>query len=468
MPDTSFSTLVSGVFLGALGVTALTNLVGWWVTRRDVFGLFSLFVVCSALHWANYDGLITPALQTPAPEWIASMSYFLLGAQNVTGSLCQIRLLQLPGNFPGILRYYQVCGILPGVLVMLSACTGSPKALSTLMFACLLPAPLISMPAYVRLWQTGDLSGRLIAWVLPLHFFIMWPAILGGLGWMVMHPFSLLAVRCAALPVIFVMHVSIALQTRDAERARNEAQIRAAEAQLSSEREKRARQERERFLALIAHEVRNPVAVIETATHSLRLLDQHCAAPELRSRRYDSIRRAVDRMRSLMELTEAQERLLGDTAHFEPVDLCAIGHSLRTALEPALMERVVIHGSMHIPRVHGDPRLLYFAGLNLIENAARYAQPGTPILLDVYAAENQAGKAGVAWRVRDHGPGIPPEQEQSIFKRYQRLHESGGHAGLGLGLPLVREIMEKHGGTLLLDRTWTHGACFTLWFPEPA
>ncbi|WJJ94979.1 histidine kinase dimerization/phospho-acceptor domain-containing protein [Neopusillimonas aromaticivorans] len=169
------------------------------------------------------------------------------------------------------------------------------------------------------------------------------------------------------------------MQTREAERANHAAQLRAAEAQLNSEREKKARQERERFLALIAHEVRNPVAVIEAAAHSLRLLDQRRADPELRNRRYDSIRRAIDRLSSLMELTEAQERLLGDTAHFRPVDVSVISQSLRTALEPDIMERVVINTPANLPRLHGDPHLIYFAGLNLIENSARYAVAGTPI-----------------------------------------------------------------------------------------
>lgn len=463
-------TLIAGIFFGVMAATALINLIGWLITRHDVYGLFALFVICSALRWAGFDGLIGQYLSPDDAILPRLIDNVLLGAQNVTGSLCQIRLLQLHSHFPRLLRYYQLAGVLPGILLMLTPWTGHFSELSSFMFLCLLPAPLVSIPAYLRLWREGEWSGRLVAVILPLHFLIMWPAILGNLGWLPFSPVFAYAARLAALPVILTLHVGIALQTREAERARDQAQRRAAEAQAVSERERRAREERERFLSMIAHEVRTPVAVIEAAAHSLRLIDERHGDPAMRAGRYENIRNAVARMRTLMELTEAEERLQAGSPAAQPgsVDLAKISREVLAAFEPAIAARVSMRIAAHLPSLLGDARLLYFALVNLVDNAVKYATPGTPIEIDIACASDPAGQRGVEWRIRDHGPGIPADKEDMIFDKYLRLDESAALPGLGLGLPLVRDIATKHAGQLRLGRDWQHGACFILWLPAQA
>jgi signal transduction histidine kinase len=110
--------------------------------------------------------------------------------------------------------------------------------------------------------------------------------------------------------------------------------------------------------------------------------------------------------------------------------------------------------------LRGDARLLYFALLNLLDNALKYAHPATPIHIGIAAAPG-----GVAWHIRDHGPGIPEDRQHMIFDKYQRLDNGGDQPGLGMGLALARQIAERHGGRLDIDRAWTQGACFVLWLP---
>ena len=456
--------LAAGMYLGLMATTALLNCVGWLGTHRRLHGLFALFVACSALRWAALDGLLGPFA---APH--GRLADALLGAQTVTGSLCQIEFLQLrQGRFPWLRHYYLWCGVALGTAVMAAPWLGGFGVLSTLLFALLLPAPLLSMPAYARLWRSGELAQRLVAVALPAHFAVMLPAImgnvagsLGGMPQVLAWPLWLQAARWSGLPLVLTLHASIALQARAAARARDEAQHRAAVAQADAQRQRQARGEQHRFLSMLAHEVRTPVAVIDAAAHSLRLLDRMDGAPPAqRAERYQRIDQAVARMRTLMELAEAQDRLHEPEEPAGPLDLPALTTQALAALDAAGAARVAVSVAPGLPPLRGDARLLYFALLNLLDNALKYAHPATPIHIGIAAAPG-----GVAWHIRDHGPGIPEDRQHMIFDKYQRLDNGGDQPGLGMGLALARQIAERHGGRLDIDRAWTQGACFALWLP---
>ena len=72
---------------------------------------------------------------------------------------------------------------------------------------------------------------------------------------------------------------------------------------------------------------------------------------------------------------------------------------------------------------------------------------------------------GVGWHIEDSGPGVPPGMEERIFEKYTRLGESSGTAGLGLGLYLVRHIVEHHGGSVRAEIGRSMGAGFIVWLP---
>lgn len=462
---------LSGWLLGVLTGVALLNLIAWWSTRSALYALFALFVGCSALRWAAIDGLLPALLHTDDAALIQRLGDTLQGAQAVIGSLCQMHWLQLHRRLPWLRRYYQGAGVGVGVLAMGAAWTPYFSAVVVPQMLNLLLAPLLSWPAYRALWRSSTLSERALAIVLPLHFFVMWPAVGARLELLAFQPWMMELVRWSVLPVVLVLHASMALQTRDAQRARDAAQQRAATALADAQRERHAREEQQRFLGMVAHEVRTPVAVIDAATHSLRLLDHMQVDPAQRSQRYDRIAQAVARMSALMELTEAQERLHSGPGSLqdEVLDLQALTHQALALQAPEQAARVQFSAAPALPawpQVRGDARLLLFALLNLLDNALKYAHPGTPIHIHLNVrAQGRSAQPGLCWCICDHGPGIAPAKQAVIFDKFVRLDETSAHPGLGLGLALARDIAQRHGGSLQLQPEWVQGASFELFLP---
>ncbi|MGZ4440078.1 MAG: sensor histidine kinase, partial [Gaiellaceae bacterium] len=112
-----------------------------------------------------------------------------------------------------------------------------------------------------------------------------------------------------------------------------------------------------------------------------------------------------------------------------------------------------------VPPMSVDPVRIRQVLTNLLTNAVRYTPSGSPI--DVMLRES--GEA-VELSVRDHGPGIPPEEVERAFDRYARLRPDG--SGSGLGLYVSRELARAHGGDLVAGQPEGGGALFVLKLPR--
>jgi two-component system sensor histidine kinase KdpD len=117
-----------------------------------------------------------------------------------------------------------------------------------------------------------------------------------------------------------------------------------------------------------------------------------------------------------------------------------------------------------IPPVHLDLLRIEQLLINLVENAAKYSPPGSPITIKV----NSNGD-GLRLAVIDHGPGVPMSQRVRIFDRFYRMQQhSDRDPGTGLGLAICRGITEAHGGTIHVEETPGGGATFVLTLPPSA
>jgi len=215
---------------------------------------------------------------------------------------------------------------------------------------------------------------------------------------------------------------------------------------------KRSEQRHREFAADVAHELRTPLAVLRA---NLDNLDDDVAA--------ESLRQDVDVMSRMVEQLLTHTRL--DTFVITPgetADLVAVGTRVAQQMAPiALREGRSIEveggegGAVH---VQGEAAILEQAIRNLLENAIKYSARGTVITVRV----SNEDPPGIS--IIDCGRGVPEDQREAIFERFRRVDRRAGGAGLGLGI--VKRIVDAHDGTIAVSDNPEGGAVFTLSFPQ--
>ncbi|MBO0697975.1 MAG: PAS domain-containing protein, partial [Zavarzinella sp.] len=208
-----------------------------------------------------------------------------------------------------------------------------------------------------------------------------------------------------------------------------------------------ADQRKDEFLATLAHELRNPLAPIRNSLYLLKTtgtsgptLDRAVA---MMGRQVDLLTRLVDDLLDVSRVMRGKIELRS-----EPVDVAAVsGRAVETAqpLLDARRHRLTVAVPERPVWVQADPvRLAQVVG-NLLTNAAKYTEPGGEIGL---VAEEADGHAVV--RVRDNGIGIAADVLPKVFELFFQADTSaaGTQGGLGIGLTLVRSLVERHGGTI--------------------
>lgn len=206
-----------------------------------------------------------------------------------------------------------------------------------------------------------------------------------------------------------------------------------------------AERSRQRFLRRLDHEIKNPLTGLQAALANL----QESASPPERERAARNADRAVERLRRLLadlrKLSDLSERPVERL----PVDIPPLLEEMIEAAraQPSYAERrinlMVTRVPWNLPPVTGDRDLLGLAIYNLIENALKFTSAGDRV--EVRALED--GRAIIV-EVADTGPGIAPEDVQSVFEELYRGANARGVDGSGLGLALARRIVDLHGGQI--------------------
>jgi signal transduction histidine kinase len=423
--------LGASIAAGALAILVLRTLLGH---GRGVV----LYTATGSIQLSSPLTAILFAL-TGAGLWcIGGRSRVGVGQWLALGAL-QLSVLTMAGYaFRGTFLY----DVLPGQGT--SVLTTSTFILASIAILALRPRDGI-MAAMTGPGTSAQAARRLLLSSLAV------PLLVGALcalaldaGWVdVNAAMTLLVWGMIAMFTAVVWRVAVRLYRIDAarqaaERAREDAMARLREADAH----------KDDFLALIAHELRNPLAPIRAAAELMRLTA--ATDPAQVRRASDIVLRQVGHMAhlvdDLLDLSSVSRGLI--TLQRAPVDLCAaVGDALEQA-RPQMAERhhvLTTDLDAARPRVHGDHKRLVQVVANLLGNAAKYTPDGGRIRLTLRVRAHAAEVS-----VEDDGIGIDPDLLPRLFEPFTQGKRGTGRVegGLGLGLALVKRLVELHGGTI--------------------
>jgi len=229
-----------------------------------------------------------------------------------------------------------------------------------------------------------------------------------------------------------------------------------------------ANRNKDEFLAMLAHELRNPLASIHNAVQLMRNPQLPPAqlgwARDMIERQLGYLTRLIDDLLDVARITRGKINLAR-----EAVPLASVVARAVETVQPALSRQghaLVLDVAEEPLYIDGDPtRLIQIVG-NILNNAVKYTKPGGRI-------ELTAGMAGehIEIRIRDNGIGIEPDLIPSVFNLFAQAshNEPGGQTGLGIGLALVKRLVELHGGEVQAHSEGLDRGCeFTVRFPRLA
>jgi len=236
--------------------------------------------------------------------------------------------------------------------------------------------------------------------------------------------------------------------------------------------DRRERDELASFAGVVAHDLLNPLTVVEGWSEALLEPARSgiSVPPHLQVEQLDRIQRAAQRMQhlinDLLAYTTARDLAINPVR----VDVAAVAEDIvRVRVDAARVGSGVvprIEVAPGVPAVRAEPVLLRQVLDNLVGNAVKYVAPGVVPEVSVSGHLVPEDPAMVQIEVSDNGIGIPESQRFRVFDSFHRAHRDGGYRGTGLGLSIVKRVAERHGGTAwVCGNDATGGTTMCVTFP---
>lgn len=488
------------VFLGFIIALCLAGAFIWTRSGVGPVRWYVAYIASSAYTVYKTRGLVGPFLYVEMADGGDRVLGVVMALSVGIAVSFSVRLMTLQAYFPRSTRVYEAVVW----SVVGCACVGFLLgAFGTVMpwiqGMSLLSVPLLLLAAAYLTWR-GNTTARLYLVAFSVLYLVFFRAFLINLGLLPNTPFMrggaplalgltlhllLLTFSFAqrfytlekerqdalALALTASQRAEVSLEDKVRERTREldeeiaqrqdtELRLRQSKARLRQalSTEQRLREEQREFVTMLSHEFRTPLAIIHASGQMLR--DTETALQPANQRRIDKIQTSVERMDGLIERFLDNELLLSEEGVLQLTTfaLAPLIAEALDAMEPA-RERVQVDLAAAPTLLHSDRGLLRIALDNLVTNALKYSPAGAPVRVSAWVED-----ASVVIAVADEGPGIPQDEQASVFNKFARGRDSGGTAGAGLGLYLVRRIAVRLGGALTLHSAGA-GATFRLRLP---
>ncbi len=479
------------VSIGCLSALVLHHVLRYFECRDKSFLLFTGLASATCLATLIANDFTKLSVWLPSSRWeqSAPLAILSLGAVvNLMFSRVFLKTRQLVPKIDAAMRLLVGVVALLNFLLVLSVyfLSVSTWFVETLLLLILLSTALI-LYATFQFIRTDQTEGYYFLLAQSLVLLGVFALAFRHLGWLSVQSVSFYVIQIG--PAFEMLFFSLALSVRiqnnrncseavllDTTRAHCVAleASRDTEARLASTRldrtreleillknEKKHREQYDRFGAMISHEFRNPLGIIESQAALLKREDS--VGVNNIAKRINAISSATHRLALLFEKWLQHDRLSysPDSVRVKLIDLsnwisnliekCRVyqnNHSFELVLSPE---------AQHI---FADEQLLDILLLNLIDNACKYSPVESKVRIET---RHRSGMTGVA--VIDQGCGVATQFHQDIFLEYFRVDPESKVRGVGLGLSFVKRIVLLHGGEIELISDVGQGSSFCVWFP---
>ncbi|MGE5503365.1 MAG: ATP-binding protein [Actinomycetota bacterium] len=255
------------------------------------------------------------------------------------------------------------------------------------------------------------------------------------------------------------LEARVAARTAELQASRDELARAKERTEAALARETEAKRRQRQFLSMVSHEFRTPLAIIDSAAQMLMMRGGDAGTRG----RLDGIRGSVQRLIGLIDTCLADEQLENgtitlDERAFSLGDMLAAVVAAQRAANP---QRAITLELPDLPPAWGDQRMLGLAVGNLVGNAVKYSSEPAPVSVTA-----QVDHDGLLVRIADHGIGVPEADLPRIFERFHRAGNARGIPGSGIGLHMVRQIVDLHRGSVEVESQVGRGTQFTLRLPR--
>lgn len=452
--------LLFGLALGAVAVLGLFAVLHWLVEREALFGLYGAFALATLFYMANFNGLwptyVTPQLPTGQPELLGLAAMLL----NIAGIVLVRRVFNLPGVSVWLDRGLWVLLALSAA-VAVAALVGQWGAVAAPAALLITAQVLLVVCAGLLAWRRHLASPRfiLLPFVAVMLSYLLPLASLVGLKL----PLAVFLYSAQASGVAqLVLLVPLVLErVRSVRSARDAAARAAAEHARELQHQLETAQARREWMAMLAHEIKTPLAVIDTSNQNIRelVLDDQVL---VRSAKISRSARQIEALVATLFLDDAAPASQRP-AERVTVHPAALVRKLVAELPAEDRRRIGVRLD-ESARLQGDPMLLQLAINNLVVNALRHGG-GTVGVQVTVSEEALAEGPGIVLRVIDQGTTIDAGRRATLFEMKGRF----GHlAGSGIGLWACRRIVQAHGGVVrwMPPPTPDTGNIFEIWMPH--
>jgi signal transduction histidine kinase len=433
--------LVFAGYLALVFLLAVWGLVHWMFSRDRLIGAFAIKQIAAMLFALCSLGYLRALWPSDWPIWLINQTTNLFSITAVSAAILFHVMLIHEFQPPRWIQHLHVLllALFPLKLVLLLM--GWPVAALSINMSEVLLSPLIFLTAVLlaKGWSANTSSRPALSRALAVGFYaallaLLAMAALPGLGITKGNEIGLYIVQVHGLLTAFLVLLMLQYREHIMRKKQQEIAMALDLSQMQAKQERTTRQEQEKLLAMLAHELKTPLATIHMR------LDANANGSR-------QIKQAIRDMNSVIErcqqTTQLDDRQI--VPHLQAVDLRAmVLDATSTCAHP---ERIELDIPDHVHWVETDPQLLPIVLNNLLENACKYAAPHTPIQVGLIPDTHSASTSWTLEISNEAGPAGWPDAGK-VFEKYYRNPHARRQTGSGLGLYLVHHLMQKLGGLI--------------------